>query len=112
MNASNNSLNPWVIPVTLGASGIAGFIAGKLFGSRQISADRILKLVKNDFADEGAVTDSWINDTAVPFQRFAVKSKAYEGGISRLEDGEKVNYEFIADAYTGSLLELKRIEND
>lgn len=30
MNANNNSLNPWLIPVTLGASGIAGFIAGKL----------------------------------------------------------------------------------
>lgn len=26
MNANNNSLNPWLIPVTLGASGIAGFI--------------------------------------------------------------------------------------
>ncbi|MBD5807208.1 hypothetical protein EAI26_07815 [Lactobacillus sp. 0.1XD8-4] len=112
MNASNNSLNPWIIPVTLGASGIAGFIAGKLFGNRQVSADRILKLVKNDFASEGAVTGSWINDKAIPFQRFAVKTDAYEGGISRLEDGEKVEYEFVADAYTGSLLELKRIEND
>ena len=48
MNANNNSLNPWLIPVTLGASGIAGFIAGKLFGNRQISADRILKLVRSE----------------------------------------------------------------
>ena len=79
MNANNNSLNPWLIPVTLGASGIAGFIAGKLFGNRQISADRILKLVKNDFASEGSLTGSWINDKAVPFQRFAVKTL---GGVS------------------------------
>ena len=112
MNANNNSLSPWLIPVTLGASGIAGFIAGKLFGNRQISADRILKLVKNDFASEGSLTGSWINDKAIPFQRFAVKTHAYEGGVSRLEDGEEVDYEFIADAYTGSLLELKRIENN
>lgn len=112
MNASNNSLNPWLIPVTLGASGLAGFIAGKLFGKRQISPDRILKLVKNDFASEGSVTGSWISDQAVPFQRFAVKTSAYQGGISRLEDGEKVDYEFVADAYTGSLLELSRIENN
>ncbi len=106
MNANNNSLNPWLIPVTLGASGIAGFIAGKL------SANRILKLVKNDFASEGSLTGSWINDKAVPFQRFAVKTQAYEGGVSRLEDGDEVDYEFVADAYTGSLLELKRIENN
>lgn len=112
MNTNNNSLNPWIIPVTLGASGIVGFIVGKLFGNRQVSADRILKLVKNDFASEGPLTGSWINDKAIPFQRFAVKTSAYQGGISRLEDGQQVDYEFIADAYTGSLLELKRIENN
>jgi predicted small secreted protein len=110
MNASNNSLNPWLIPVTLGASGIAGFIAGKLFGNRQISANRILKLVKDDFASEGDVCGSWISDEVVPFQRFAVKTAAYQGGITRLEDNQKVDYTFVADAYTGSLLELKRVE--
>ncbi len=77
-----------------------------------MSANRILKLVKNDFASEGSLTGSWINDKAVPFQRFAVKTQAYEGGVSRLEDGDEVDYEFVADAYTGSLLELKRIENN
>ena len=111
MNESSNSLNPWLIPVTLGASGALGFLAGKLFGKRPVSTDRILKLVKNDFATEGTITGSWINDHAVPFQRFAVKTDAYHGGISRLEDGQPVDYQFIADAYTGSLLELKRIEN-
>lgn len=110
MNASNNSLNPWLIPVTLGVSGVAGFIAGKLFGNRPISAARILKLVKNDFASEGDITGSWINDQPLPFQRFAVKTTAYHGGITRLEDNQKVDYTFVADAYTGSLLELKRNE--
>lgn len=43
MNDSNNSLNPWLLPVTLGASGVVGFLAGKLFGQRHISADQILK---------------------------------------------------------------------
>lgn len=111
MNDSNNTANPWIVPITLGASGLAGFIAGKLFGNRQMSAKRILKLVRNDFKREGSITGSWIDQHAFPFQRFAVKTNAYQGGLTRREDDQLVNYEFKADAYTGSLLELKRIED-
>ncbi|QZN92520.1 PepSY domain-containing protein [Limosilactobacillus panis] len=112
MNDSNNTLNPWLIPVTLGASGVAGFVAGKLFGKRPISANRALKLIRHDFAREGTITGSWIDHRRVPFQRYAVKTSAYRGGLTRLEDNEPVNYEFRVDAYTGSLLELKRLADD
>lgn len=111
MNDSNNPANPWIVPITLGASGLIGFIAGKLFGNRQMSANRILKMIRNDFKREGQVTGSWIDQHPVPFQRFAVKTNAYLGGLTRREDNQLVNYEFRADAYTGSLLELKRIED-
>ena len=83
MNANNNSLNPWLIPVTLGASGIAGFIAGKLFGNRQISADRILKLVKNDFASEGSLTGSWINDMVIVLPICLLKTLINAAGNGR-----------------------------
>lgn len=111
MNDSNNTANPWIVPITLGASGLAGFIAGKLFGNRPMSARRILRMVRNDFACEGQIAGSWIDHRPVPFQRFAVKTNAYQGGLTRREDDELVNYGFKADAYTGSLLELKRIED-
>lgn len=110
MNDSNSTANPWIVPVTLGASGLAGFICGKFFGNRPMSARRILRMARNDFAREGQITGSWIDHHSVPFQRFAVKTSAYQGGLTRREDDELVNYEFKADAYTGSLLELKRIE--
>ncbi|WP_267201906.1 hypothetical protein [Limosilactobacillus kribbianus] len=111
MNDSNPSANPWIIPLTLGASGVVGFIAGKLFGTRRMSAGRILRMVRAEFAREGRITGSWIDHHAVPFQRFAVKTDAYRGGLTRRENDELVNYDFLADAYTGSLLELKRIED-
>ena len=111
MNDSNNTLNPWLVPVTLGASGIAGLLAGKLFGKRPYPANRALKQIRRDFAKEGTITGSWIDHRQTPFQRFAVKTSAYQGGLTRLEDGEPVNYEFKVDAFTGSLLELKRLEN-
>ena len=111
MNDSNNTLNPWLVPVTLGASGIAGFLAGKLFGKRPYPANRALKQIRHDFASEGTITGSWIDHQQAPFQRFAVKTSAYRGGLTRLEDGEPVNYEFKVDTFTGSLLELERLEN-
>lgn len=110
MNDSNSTINPWLLPVTLGASGILGFLAGKLVGQSRLSADDILKMVHNDFAKEGTITGSWINHHRIPYQRFAVRTDAYEGGLTRLEDDQPVDYQFIADAKTGSLISLKREE--
>lgn len=47
-----------MIPLTLGASGIAGFFAGKLVGNRRRSANTILKMITNDFKREGTVEGS------------------------------------------------------
>ena len=111
MASSNSSLNPWVIHVTIGLSGAAGFLAGKLFGDRKLSANAILRLVINDFKKEGPITGSWIDYQARPFQRFAVRTQAYQGGITRQEDDRLTTYRFLADAYTGSILEMKRVPN-
>lgn len=73
MNNSKTIANPWVIPVTLGVSSIAGFLLGKLLGQRKLSADQILNMVVADFKKEGSVEGSWIDHQAHPFQRFALK---------------------------------------
>ena len=103
MNDSNGSLSPWMIPLTLGASGIAGFFAGKLVGNRRRSANTILKMI--------TVEGSWIDHQPIPYRQFAVRTLVYRGGIRRFEDDQLVSYEFLADASTGTLLKLKRIDN-
>lgn len=108
MENSNSAMASWLIPLTLGASGVAGFVAGKIFGNRKLNANTILNLVASDFKKEGPIAGSWIIHQAKPFQRFASKTMAYQGGITRQEDGQLVTYQFLADAYTGSILEMKR----
>lgn len=49
MDNLNGSLNPWMIPLTLGGAALAGFVTGKMFGDRRRGAKTILKLVTNDF---------------------------------------------------------------
>ena len=40
------------------------------------------------------------------YQKHALKTKIYRGGIMRTRDGERQQFEFIADAYTGSVLDV------
>lgn len=111
MNNSKSLYNPWIISATLGASSVAGFLLGKLLGQRKLSANEILSTTVRDFKKEGTVEGSWIDHHARPFQRFASKTLVYRGGVQRREDDQLVNYIFLADAYTGSILQIKRLEN-
>lgn len=77
--------------------------------NKTLSADDILEKVKTDFLKEGPIEGSWIHFKKEPLQTFAIKSKVYTGGISRIEDGELAQYEFVADAYTGSIVNIYRL---
>ena len=73
-----------------------------------LSADQVLENIKSSFLKEGAIEGSWISFEKEPIRKFAVRSSAYRGGLSRIEDGETVYYEFLADAHTGTVLEISR----
>ncbi|SDN36544.1 hypothetical protein SAMN05216430_105135 [Limosilactobacillus mucosae] len=80
-------------------------------GGQPTSANTILKMITNDFKREGTVEGSWIDHQPIPYRQFAVRTLVYRGGIRRFEDDQLVSYEFLADASTGTLLKLKRIDN-
>lgn len=110
MTQSQLQLNSWAVPVTLSVSGAIGFLVGHRLKKRALAPSDILAQVKHLFREEGPVSGSWIENQPVDFQRFAYKTTAYRGGISRLEDRQSVTYEFLADAKTGTILKIKRIE--
>lgn len=96
------------IGVAIGA--VCGLTASYYYKkNKTLSADDILEQVKHDFLQEGPIEGSWIHFKKEPMQKFAIKSKIYTGGISRIEDGELVQYEFVADAYTGSIVDIYRL---
>lgn len=99
--------------LALGISlGIISGIASTLWyqKKRTIDADVVLENVKEAFLNEGPIEGSWIEFEKKPLSKFAIHSKTYAGGISRLEDGVRVQYEFIADAYTGTVIDVKRVK--
>lgn len=108
MDNLNGSLNPWMIPLTLGerrwqALSLARCLVTVAVGLKPFSSSSPTTL------KEGPLAGSWIDYQPIPFQRFAYKTTAYRGGLRRQEDDQLVNYEFLADAYTGSIIELKRM---
>lgn len=74
-----------------------------------INADRILDHVKNQFKEDGPIEGSWIEMTKVPWKKYAYDTDVYYGGVSRFEEGRIVQYEFIADAYTGTIMDIYKI---
>ncbi len=74
-----------------------------------VSADTVLNSIKDDFKQEGPIDGSWIVLKTEPFKNRMILMDVYRGGISRMKDGELEQFEFAADAKTGTVVELLKI---
>ena len=90
--------------------GFAGGIFSTLWMKKKqsMNADDVLAQIKAAFLKEGPIEGSWINFEKQPLRKFAVTSQGYTGGITRTEDGQLITYEFLADAKTGTVLDIQR----
>ena len=69
-------------------------------------AEFVLHGVKQSFKKEGPIDGSWIYMKTEEFNRQGISTEVYRGGISRVKEGEMEQFEFFADAKTGSIIEL------
>ncbi len=77
--------------------------------NRNVAADSVLDTVKSAFKNEGPIDGSWILMKTEPFTNNVITMDVYRGGISRIKDGELEQFEFAADAKTGSVVELTKM---
>lgn len=75
----------------------------------KIKSQKVLQSVKGSFKADGPIEGSWIEMTAVEYDHNGEQTKVYYGGITRTEEGVINQYEFIADAYTGEILETFKL---
>lgn len=76
--------------------------------SPYLSADAILKDIKEEFKKEGPIDGSWIVMKTEPFENNMISMDVYRGGVSRIKNGELEQYEFAANARTGTVVELQK----
>ncbi|MEH7442524.1 PepSY domain-containing protein [Bacillus sp. JJ1122] len=88
-------------------AGLAGAYAVKELASQKetVSADKVLNHAKSVFKKSGPISGSWINMKAELYTKPPLEYQVYKGGISRNVDGQVEQYEFIADASTGAILD-------
>jgi len=99
---------------TLAMAGTASLTTGLLTSwllnhKSTISANNILDTVRQAFLKEGPIEGSWIEMKKAPLQKFAMKTQVYYGGITRYEDNKLIQYEFLADAKTGTIIDIYRL---
>ncbi|MGD7044283.1 hypothetical protein [Jeotgalibacillus proteolyticus] len=98
--------------VTIGAAvGLAAGYAISQGTSKAVSvpADKVLQDVKNQFKKRGSIDGSWIQMKPEEHEILAIKNQVYRGGISRHQGNELEQFEFIADAKTGTVMDVYKI---
>jgi len=74
--------------------------------NQNVSADSVLNTIKDAFKNEGPIDGSWIVMKTEPYTNNVITMDVYRGGISRIKEGVLEQFEFAADAKTGTVVEL------
>ncbi len=93
----------------LGAAvGFTAAIATKelLDPSRSTSPERVLADVKERVKKHGRIYGSWIVMKPEAYVKDELTYEVYRGGVTRILDGKRELFEFVADSKTGTILEL------
>lgn len=93
------------------AVGLAGGYAARevLAQKATVSPEKTLSNAKEAFKKKGPISGSWIQMNAEPYEKGLLQYKIYRGGISRLTGEDMEQYEFIADAGTGAILDTYKL---
>lgn len=96
-----------------GIGAAAGFLAGvvshqKYQQHKHLKPSDILETVKQAFdaKEDYEVEGSWIEYNKIPWKEFALETTIYRGGITCKKDGQFYQYEFVADAHTGTIMDI------
>ncbi|WP_174729390.1 PepSY domain-containing protein [Mesobacillus harenae] len=94
----------------VGIGAVSGFAAKELLSQKNlVSAEKVLDNTKAAFKKEGPISGSWINMNPEAYTKSPLEYKVYKGGITRNIGGRTEHFEFIADAETGTILDVYTI---
>lgn len=77
--------------------------------SMNVPPEKVLKKVKDTFKQNGPVDGSWIQMKPEQIDRNGFPALVYKGGISRPGETGNEQFEFSADAKTGTLLHVQPV---
>ncbi|WP_019243915.1 MULTISPECIES: PepSY domain-containing protein [Bacillus] len=72
----------------------------------QQSPDEILSKVKNAMKQEGKIIGSWILMKPEKYVKSGLEYDVFKGGLTKITDDEQKQLSFVADASTGTVIEI------
>jgi predicted small secreted protein len=92
------------------AAGV-GFAAGfvtkqQLDRNQKVTPEKALLNAKDTFKKLGPISGSWIYMKPETIEKNGLHYTAYRGGVTRNIDGQNQQYEFYADATTGTVIDV------
>lgn len=98
----------FILGVGVGLAG--GYAARELLAQKTfVTPEKTLTNAKEMFKTDGPISGSWIYMKAEPFTMNQLKYEVYRGGISRFSGEEAEQFEFKADAKTGTILQVQKL---
>lgn len=92
---------------------LSAISGGAIIAYRQYEKNRphrLLEQLKHRLATRGQCRDAWINYTPHHTTHFGETHFGYDGGLTLIEHGTPVYYEFFIDKKTGETIQLERKE--
>ncbi|MEQ6388736.1 hypothetical protein RZN22_05345 [Bacillaceae bacterium S4-13-58] len=91
--------------VAIGAGAFVGYIIGSSFIDRRLSPTTVLNQMKEQFWENHRITGSWIYHKPLSLKKNSQDLTVYKGGIVHKVNDKELKFEFLADAYTGELID-------
>lgn len=103
---SNNRQNNWVGGLLLATGAIIGVASALLIQElRPLKASKVLLQARTYYSNQGEVIGSWIDYDPIPYEVFDSQPLCYVGGITLKTAEGTTQYQIIADAYTGDIID-------
>ncbi|AMB94474.1 hypothetical protein ACWOE5_03420 [Aerococcus sanguinicola] len=100
----------FVCGAVIGAVSTALYIDSRDKNERaKVDGQSVIEEVKALLAQDGEIEGSWIELQPLKKERYGQEQVLYFGGVSRQEKGHLVQYEFIADAQSGQIIDLYQV---
>lgn len=94
----------------IGIGFLSGYVVKSIVDERStVSPEKVLNNLKNLLRTKGTISGSWIFMQSEPYTKNELEYTVYKGGISRTIDGELQQLEFIADATTGTVIDIYQL---
>ncbi|WP_041580657.1 PepSY domain-containing protein [Bacillus sp. 1NLA3E] len=91
------------------AGGITAYYLFQKGHTQTVTPEKVLEKIKTTFKEQGPILGSWIHMEAEPYVKDKIQYRVYKGGISKKVDDETKQFEFIADATTGTILSVQQL---